>query len=173
MSDRVNSPAARDIANVLHPYTNLAVHEEKGPLIIDSGKGVYVYDDTGKEYIEGLAGLWCTALGFGVEELVEVAAEQMRKLPYYHTFAHKSTNPAIDLAERLNTMVPIDGGRVFFANSGSEANDSLIKMVWYYNNSRGKHEKKKIVSRQRLPSGQQELINPHLCDFIDEFQRGG
>ncbi len=153
MSDRVNSPAARDIANVLHPYTNLAVHEEKGPLIIDSGKGVYVYDDTGKEYIEGLAGLWCTALGFGVEELVEVAAEQMRKLPYYHTFAHKSTNPAIDLAERLNTMVPIDGGRVFFANSGSEANDSLIKMVWYYNNSRGKHEKKKIVSRQRAYHG--------------------
>ncbi len=153
MSDRVNSPAARDIANVLHPYTNLAVHEEKGPLIIDSGKGVYVYDDTGKEYIEGLAGLWCTALGFGVEELVEVAAEQMRKLPYYHTFAHKSTNPAIDLAERLNTMVPIDGGRVFFANSGSEANDSLIKMVWYYNNSRGKPEKKKIVSRQRAYHG--------------------
>ncbi len=153
MSIRVNSPAARDIANVLHPYTNLAVHEEKGPLIIENGKGVYVYDDTGKEYIEGLAGLWCTALGFGVEELVETAAEQMRKLPYYHTFAHKSTNPAIDLAERLNEMVPIEGGRVFFANSGSEANDSLIKMVWYYNNSRGKPEKKKIVSRQRAYHG--------------------
>lgn len=153
MSDRLNSAAARDVANVLHPYTNLAVHEEKGPMIIERGKGVYVYDDNGKEYIEGLAGLWCTALGFGVEELAEVAAEQMRKLPYYHMFAHKSTNPSIDLAERINEMVPINDGRVFFANSGSEANDSLIKMVWYYSNSRGKPEKKKIISRQRAYHG--------------------
>jgi 4-aminobutyrate--pyruvate transaminase len=153
MPDRLNSAAARDVANVLHPYTNLAVHEEKGPMIIERGKGVYVYDDSGKEYIEGLAGLWCTALGFGVEELAEVAAEQMRKLPYYHMFAHKSTNPAIDLAERINDMTPIENGRVFFANSGSEANDSLIKMVWYYNNSRDKPEKKKIISRQRAYHG--------------------
>jgi len=153
MSDRLNSAAARDIANVLHPYTNLAVHEDKGPMIIESGKGIYVYDDNGKEYIEGLAGLWCTALGFGVEELADVAAEQMRKLPYYHMFAHKSTNPSIDLAERINNMVPIQDGRVFFANSGSEANDSLIKMVWYYSNSRGMPDKKKIISRQRAYHG--------------------
>jgi len=153
MSDRLNSAAARDVANVLHPYTNLAVHEDKGPMIIESGKGIYVYDDNGKEYIEGLAGLWCTALGFGVEELAEVAAEQMRKLPYYHMFAHKSTNPSIDLAERVNDMVPIQNGRVFFANSGSEANDSLIKMVWYYSNSRGMPDKKKIISRQRAYHG--------------------
>ena len=153
MSDRLNSAAARDVANVLHPYTNLAVHEEKGPVIIESGKGIFVYDDTGKEYIEGMAGLWCTALGFGVEELADVAAEQMRKLPYYHMFAHKSTNPSIDLAEKVNDMVPINGGKVFFGNSGSDANDSLIKMVWYYNNSRGKPEKKKIISRQRAYHG--------------------
>jgi 4-aminobutyrate--pyruvate transaminase len=153
MSDRLNSAAARDVANVLHPYTNLATHEDKGPMIIESGKGIFVYDDSGKEYIEGMAGLWCTALGFGVEELADVAAEQMRKLPYYHMFAHKSTNPSIDLAERVNNLVPINDGRVFFANSGSEANDSLIKMVWYYSNSRGMPDKKKIISRQRAYHG--------------------
>jgi 4-aminobutyrate---pyruvate transaminase len=148
-----NSPASRDIASVLHPYTNLAVHNEKGPMIIERGKGIYVYDDTGKEYIEGLAGLWCTALGFDVEELVETAAEQMRKLPYYHIFASKSTGPAIDLADHLTKMLPLDRPKVFFANSGSEANDSLIKMVWYNSNSRGKPEKKKIISRQRAYHG--------------------
>jgi 4-aminobutyrate---pyruvate transaminase len=153
MTDLGNSPAARDIASVLHPYTNLAVHREKGPMIIESGKGIYVYDDSGKEYIEGLAGLWCTALGFGVEELVEAAAEQMRKLPYYHMFASKSTGPAIDLADRLTGMLPIENSKIFFANSGSEANDSLIKMVWYYSNARGKPEKKKIISRQRAYHG--------------------
>ena len=153
MTDLGNSPAARDIASVLHPYTNLAVHRENGPMIIERGKGIYVYDDSGKEYIEGLAGLWCTALGFGVEELVEAAAEQMRKLPYYHMFASKSTGPAIDLADRLTNMLPIENSKIFFANSGSEANDSLIKMVWYYSNSRGKPEKKKIISRQRAYHG--------------------
>ena len=153
MTDLGNSPAARDIASVLHPYTNLAVHRENGPMIIERGKGIYVYDDSGKEYIEGLAGLWCTALGFGVEELVEAAAEQMRKLPYYHMFASKSTGPAIDLADRLTNMLPIENSKIFFANSGSEANDSLIKMVWYYSNSHGKPEKKKIISRQRAYHG--------------------
>ena len=68
----------RDLAALLHPATNLAVHEERGPLMIERGKGIYVYDSDGKEYIEGLAGLWCTALGYGVEELAETAAEQMR-----------------------------------------------------------------------------------------------
>ena len=153
MTDLANSPAARDIASVLHPYTNLATHLENGPMIIERGKGIYVYDDSGKEYIEGLAGLWCTALGFGVEELVEAAAEQMRKLPYYHIFASKSTGPAIDLADRLTNMLPVDRAKIFFANSGSEANDSLIKMVWYYSNARGKPEKKKIISRQRAYHG--------------------
>ncbi|MBT3788357.1 MAG: aspartate aminotransferase family protein [Alphaproteobacteria bacterium] len=153
MTDLGNSPAARDIASVLHPYTNLAVHREKGPMIIERGKGIYVYDDSGKEYIEGLAGLWCTALGFGVEELVEAAAEQMRKLPYYHIFASKSTGPAIDLADRLTGMLPIEQSKIFFANSGSEANDSLIKMVWYYSNARGLPDKKKIISRQRAYHG--------------------
>jgi len=147
MSVRPNSAAARDIAAHLHPYTNARRHEAVGPLVITEGKGVYVYDDQGNEYIEGLAGLWCTALGFGEERLVEAAAAQMRKLAYYHSFAHKAPLPTIELADKLIEIAPVPMSKVFFANSGSEANDSVVKMVWYYNNAVGRPEKKKIISR--------------------------
>jgi 4-aminobutyrate--pyruvate transaminase len=143
----------RDLAALLHPVTNLALHEERGPLMIERGQGIYVYDSDGKEYIEGLAGLWCTALGYGVEELAETAAEQMRKLSFGHLFGSKTHEPAIELAERVKQMVPIEKSRVFFANSGSEANDSQIKLVWYYNNAIGRPKKKKIISRNRAYHG--------------------
>ncbi len=144
---RGNSAASRDIATVLHPYTHLRKHESEGPLVITGGKGVYVQDEAGKSYIEGLAGLWCTSLGFGEERLVEAAAAQMRKLPYYHVFAHKSHDVGIELAERLLAMMPVKMSKVFFNNSGSEANDTAVKMVWYYNNALGRHRKKKIIAR--------------------------
>ena len=148
-----NSPEARDIANVLHPYTNLKKHEETGPLVIARGEGVWVYDNAGNGYIEGLAGLWSTSLGFGEERLVEAAARQMRELPYYHGFASKSHLPMIDLAERLKELAPLPMSRVFFANSGSEATDTVVKLVWYYNNALGRPEKKKIISRMRAYHG--------------------
>jgi len=143
----------RDRAHYIHPYTNLKLHLERGPLILTEGKGIHVYDRDGKEYIEGLAGLWCTSLGFGEEALIDAATAQMRKLPYYHSFAHKGTNPSIDLAAKLKAIAPVPSARVFFANSGSEANDSLVKLVWYYNNGRGLPEKKKIISRLRAYHG--------------------
>ncbi len=147
MTVRPNSPEARDIASQLHGYTNARKLEQDGPLVITEGKGIYVYDTAGKEYIEGLAGLWCTSLGFGEERLVEAATKQLRKLPYYHTFAHKTGLPTVELAERLLEIAPVKMSKVFFANSGSEANDSVIKMVWYYNNALGRPNKKKIISR--------------------------
>ncbi len=146
MNDLGNSPSARDIASVIHPYTNLAKHLETGPVVITRGKGIYVYDEDGKAYIEGMAGLWCTSLGFGEEALIEAAVEQMRALPYYHAFAGKSTNPLIDLSEKLLAMAP-GMSKVLLSNSGSEANDTLIKLVWYYNNAHDRPEKKKIISR--------------------------
>ncbi|MEQ9489886.1 MAG: aspartate aminotransferase family protein [Alphaproteobacteria bacterium] len=147
MVDLANSPAARDKAFLMHPYTNLEVHQTVGPMILQRAKGVYVYDDEGKAYIEGLAGLWCTALGYGEERLIEAATRQMRELPYAHLFAHKSTNPAIDLAEKLISVSPVPMSKVFFCNSGSEANDTVVKLVWYYNNAIGRPEKKKIIAR--------------------------
>jgi 4-aminobutyrate--pyruvate transaminase len=142
-----NSAAARDIANVLHPYTDLKTHQEVGPIVITRGKGVRVWDDSGKEYIESIAGLWCAALGFDNERLVQAAVTQMRKLPFYHSFTAKSHEPLIDLSEMLIARAPVPMSKVFFANSGSEANDSAIKMVWYFNNARGRTAKKKIIGR--------------------------
>lgn len=153
MHSRANSTAGRDVAYVLHPYTNLKRHEAVGPLVITHGKGVRVFDDNGKDYIEGMAGLWCTALGWGEERLAEVAARQMRELPFYHTFNHKSHEAAVELAERLVTMAPVPMSKAFFANSGSEANDSAIKLIWYYNNAIGRPLKKKIISRHKAYHG--------------------
>jgi 4-aminobutyrate--pyruvate transaminase len=101
MTEELTSAARSDIAHHLHSYTNLTQHEETGPLVLSHGKGIYVYDEHGREYIEGLAGLWCASLGFGEEALVDAAVEQMRKLPYYHTVASSGTEPPVKLAERL------------------------------------------------------------------------
>jgi 4-aminobutyrate--pyruvate transaminase len=148
-----NSSASRDVAFLLHPYTNLRIHRKKGPMIITRGRGVHVYDDQGKEYIEGLAGLWCASLGFSEPRLVEAAQQQMAILPFYHGFAHKSHEPCIELAERLLKLLPVPMSKVFFNNSGSEANDTAIKIIWYYNNALGRPKKKKIIARLRAYHG--------------------
>ena len=149
MTAHPNSLAARDIAYYFHPATNARRHETVGPTVIERGQGIHVYDDQGKEYIEGLAGLWSVAVGFGEERLVQAAAAQMRKLPYYHSFSHKSHPSAIALAERLVRMAPGKMSKAHFTSSGSEANDLAIKMIWYYNNALGRPAKKKIIARQR------------------------
>ena len=145
--------ATRDVETLVHPYINLASFRESGPLIIERGQGVYVYDTDGKPYIEGMAGLWCTALGYGNEELVEAAATQMRKLSFAHLFTGKSHDPAIELAEKLKEIAPVPISKVFFCNSGSEANDTQVKLVWYLNNALGRPKKKKIVSRMKAYHG--------------------
>jgi 4-aminobutyrate--pyruvate transaminase len=144
---------ARDVAYQLHPFTNLGRHESEGPLVIARGKGVYVFDESGREYLEALAGLWCTALGFGEPRLSEAAYRQLNRLPYYHQFGGKANDVAITLAERLVKLMPVPMSKVFFNNSGSEANESAVKLVWYYNNARGRHRKKKIIARQRAYHG--------------------
>ncbi|MCP4072530.1 MAG: aspartate aminotransferase family protein [Hyphomicrobiales bacterium] len=143
-----NSPHARDIASHLHPFTNLAVHPQKGPHIFNRGEGIYVFDDDGKKYIEGLSGLWCASLGFSEKRLVEAATKQLQTLPFYHNFAHKAVEPAIELADFLVEHAPVPMSKVFFTNSGSEANDTQVKLVWYYNNILGRPEKKKIIARR-------------------------
>jgi 4-aminobutyrate--pyruvate transaminase len=145
--------ATRDVETLVHPYINLASFRDSGPLIFERGEGIYVYDSDGKRYIEGMAGLWCTALGYGNEELVETAAAQMRKLSFAHLFTGKSHDPAIELAEKLKEIAPVPISKVFFCNSGSEANDTQIKLVWYLNNARGLPQKKKIISRVKAYHG--------------------
>src|SRR5215218_2969915 len=143
----------RAVETLVHPYTNHATFRETGPLVFERGKGVYIYDTEGKAYIEGMAGLWCTALGYDNEELVEAAATQMRKLPFGHLFTGKSHDPAIELAEKLKEIAPVPISKVFFCNSGSEANDSQLKLVWYMNNALDRPSKKKIISRMQAYHG--------------------
>ena len=149
MKMRPNSIEARDIAYHVHGYTNARAHEANGPLVIDRGEGVYVFDTNGNRYIEGMAGLWSVAVGFNESRLVEAAQKQMSKLPFYHNFSQKSHEPAIDLAELLIAIAPVPMHKVFFTNSGSEANDTILKMIWYRSNALGKPQKKKIISRLR------------------------
>ena len=138
----------RDVEALLHPYANAVALRRTGPHIISEGRGVYVRDDQGREYIEGMAGLWCCGLGFGDEELISAAHEQLSKLPYYHLFGGRSHEPAIELAEKIKELAP-GMARVFFQSSGSEANETQVKLAWYCNNARGRPEKKKIISRVR------------------------
>jgi 4-aminobutyrate--pyruvate transaminase len=145
--------ATRDVETLVHPYTNLLGFRDAGPLIVERGQGVYVYDTDGKAYLEGMAGLWCTALGYGNEELVEAAAAQMRKLSFAHLFTGKSHDPAIELAEKLKEIAPVPISKVFFCGSGSEANDTQVKLVWYLNNALGRPHKKKIISRVKAYHG--------------------
>ncbi len=144
---RAHSLNARDRQSLVHPFTNLAEHAEAGPLVIDRGEGVYVIDVEGRRYLEGMAGLWCAALGFSEARLVRAAEAQLSRLPGYHMFGGKSYAPAIELAERLLALAPVPMSKVLFVNSGSEANDTALKLVRYYHHALGKPEKTKIISR--------------------------
>lgn len=149
----LSNSQTRDINVLLHPYTNPNILKKTGALVLERGQGVRVFDSEGRDYIESMAGLWSTALGWGNTELADTAAEQMRKLSYGHLFAGKSHEPAIALAEKLKDLSPFPVGKVLFAASGSEANDTQIKLYWYAANARGQSQKKKILSRQRAYHG--------------------
>ena len=149
MTNFGNTAEARDIRHHFHGYTNARRHMDVGPLIIEDGEGIYVTDNNGKRYIEGLAGLWSVGVGFRERRLIEAATRQLEKLPFYHNFGHKSHGPAIDLAEKLVEIAPVPMSKVFYTNSGSEANDTVLKMVWYRSNALGKPEKKKVIARNR------------------------
>ncbi|MCZ6722005.1 MAG: aminotransferase [Proteobacteria bacterium] len=142
-----------DKQSSLHPFTALDLHMKTGPRIIASGKGVRVTDTNGNELLDAMAGLWCVNIGYGREEIADAVAEQIRKLSYFHSFASMANEPAIRLADRLIGLAPDNMSKVFFGNTGSDANDTQIKLVWYYNNVRGKTKKKKIIARKRAYHG--------------------
>jgi len=145
--------AATDIAAHLHSFTNLATHPQVGPLVIQRGDGIFVEDDQGRRYLEAMSGLWCASLGFSNQRLAKAGSDALHGLPYYHTFNGRSNPAAIALAEKLLSMAPVPMSKVFFANSGSEANDSAVKLVWYYHNAIGKPGKKKIIARRNAYHG--------------------
>jgi 4-aminobutyrate--pyruvate transaminase len=151
--DRPNSIEARDRRSVVHGLTNLKTHLERGPMVIESGRGVWVRDNAGKAYIEGMSGLWCVSLGWGEKRLVAAASRQMEKLAYYHLTNHRGHAPVVELAEKLLAIAPVPMSHVWFANSGSEANDCAARLAWYYWNAVGKPEKRKFISHRQAYHG--------------------
>ena len=129
------------MTSLLYPTTNLTQVEQ---LNIVRGEGIYVYDDKGNRYLEGLSALWCAALGYGNDELIDAITTQLRTLPYSHMFGGRTHPLAMKLADTLGEMVPVPDAKIFFANSGSEANDSHVKMLHYYFNVTGQPKKKKM-----------------------------
>ncbi len=148
-----NSLSAINKKTTVHHYTDMMAHEEKGPHIITRAEGIRLFDDEGRGFIDGMAGLWCSSLGHSEDRLKKAAMAQFDTLTYTHTFAHRSHQPAIELAERLTDRAPDSITRAFFVNSGSEAIDAAIQIIWYYNNALGRKEKKKIIGRDRAYHG--------------------
>ena len=138
--------ALRDMQHVLPHYTNISKRREDGPAVITHGRRVYVTDESGREYLDGTAGMFAASLGFNEPELVEAAIEQYHKLPYYHYGLYKSHEPSARLAEKLAAMVPIPNARIHYASSGSEAHEFLIKFLWYANHALDKPRKRTILA---------------------------
>lgn len=140
--------------HMLSPFTAGWQMKAGTPLVIEKGEGVYVWDNKGNKYIDALAGLWCTALGFSEKRLVDAATKQLNTLPFYHNFWNRTSQPALDLAAELTDLFTANKmSKVFFCNSGSEANDTQVKLVWYYNNALGRPNKKKFIARNKSYHG--------------------
>ncbi len=146
-----NSPDLEELDRkyLFHPFTALADHEKNGPTVIVKGEGVRLEDNHGRRYIDGMAGLWCVNVGYGRTEIADAIRAQAVTLPYFHSFSSWGTDTPVLLAEKVIGMAPEGMSKVFFGQSGSDANDTQIKLVWYYWNSLGKPLKKKIIARQR------------------------
>ena len=144
---------ALDAAHHLHPFTRGHELAEKGVRVITRARGVTLTDSEGNELLDAMAGLWCVNLGYGRDELAEAAARQMKELPYYNTFFMTTHVPAIALAAKLAELTPYDLNHVFFASSGSEANDTNIRLVRTYWDAKGKPEKTKIITRKNAYHG--------------------
>eukprot|EP01018_Ginkgo_biloba_P029762 Gb_17949 [translate_table: standard] len=156
--------------HMLAPFTAGWQSTDTHPLIIDRSEGVFIYDSNGKKYLDVLAGLWCTALGGNEPRLVSAATAQLNKLPFYHSFWNRTTQPSLDLAkEVLDIFTAKKMAKAFFTNSGSEANDSQVKLVLYYNNALGRPKKKKFIARQKAYHGS-TLVSASLSGLTNLHQ---
>ena len=148
-----NSWEARDLRASLHGFSNLDALQQSGPLVIERGEGVYVYDVHGRRYLEGNSGLWNVVAGFDNDAIARAGCDQLYRFPAYHTFFGRNCQPTIELAERLVDIAPVPISKVFFTNSGSEANDTAVKMLWMIHRGLGQPERRKIISRKNAYHG--------------------
>ena len=157
-----------DRKHVFHPFSDPRRHEQDGGHMIVRGRGSTLWDSRGRSYLDAMAGLWCVNVGYGRSEMAEAIARQIERLSYYHGFSSMATEAPALLAERVLASTPVPMSKVFFGSSGSDANDTQAKLVWFYNNALGRPEKKKLVSRKRgyhgvtvLSAGLTGLANLH------------
>ncbi|MCB1685128.1 MAG: aspartate aminotransferase family protein [Pseudomonadales bacterium] len=144
---------AADAAHYLHPFTDHGALRQKGSRIITRGEGIYIYDITGHKILDGMSGLWCVNLGYGRQELIDAATQQMQELPFYNSFFQCAHPPAIRLAELIAEISPAHMNQVFFTGSGSEANDTVLRMVRYYWALQGQAERQIVISRENAYHG--------------------
>lgn len=147
-----NNPQTREWQTLssehhLAPFSDFKQLKEKGPRIITNAEGVYLWDSEGNKILDGMAGLWCVAIGYGREELADAASKQMRELPYYNLFFQTAHPPALELAKAISDVAPQGMNHVFFTGSGSEGNDTMLRMVRHYWAIKGQPKKKTIISR--------------------------
>ena len=143
----------RDSAHYLHPFTDTKDLSVTGARIITRGQGVYIWDSEGNKILDGMSGLWCVNVGYGRQQLVDAAAKQMTELPYYNSFFNTSVIPAIELAEVMTAITPPQFNHFFFTNSGSEGNDTILRMVRRYWDIKGLHQKKTFIARKNAYHG--------------------
>jgi 4-aminobutyrate---pyruvate transaminase len=148
-----NSTFAQDVNFHIHSQTNPTAFETEGPIVITSGEGARIQDSDGNTYLDAMAGLWCASLGFANERLTNAAFAQGKKLGFYHTFYGRTTQAAAALAEKLVDITGMAGGRAYFVTSGSEANETMVKLAWLYHTVRGKPTKRKVIARDRAFHG--------------------
>ncbi len=137
----------QDRASFFHPFTAIKDQQAGSPIVMEHASGCSITDVDGRSYLDGAAGLWCVNVGYGREEISDAIAAQSRKMPFFHSFNGVSNEPSIALSERLLQLAPAGMKRVFYGSSGSDANDTAVKMLWSYNICRGKPEKRKVISR--------------------------
>ena len=133
--------------NVLHGFTDLKNMDALGPIVLNQAKGIYVYDQNGKKYLDANSGLWNSVVGFDHPRMIEAAKKQYEKFSGYHAFFGRISEPAVLLADKLIEISPFKKGKVFYTNSGSEANDTTVKLLWFINRRNGKSQKRKIITR--------------------------
>ena len=143
----------RDQKKHIHSFTDISRHHQAGGIVIEQGEGVYLIDTDGKRYLDAMASLWCVTLGYNEPRLIRAATEQMQRLPYSHTFRGRSNPKLIELAEKIIDFAPDHMSHVFFAGSGSEANESAVKIAWSYHKAKGQPQRRKIISRYNAYHG--------------------
>ena len=142
-----NSWEGRDMRNVLHGFTDMGTLNANGPVVVTHGEGIYVFDVHGKRYMDANSGLWNNVAGFNHQGLIDSICDQAKKFPGYHAFFGRIADTTVALSERLIEVSPFDEGKVYFTNSGSEANDTLVKMLWMLHRRTGKPQRRKIITR--------------------------